>query len=70
VTESDFEGRWQRDVAARYGWLGWAGAVGVFWAVLALLFIWLVRVRRRRDQARKALLDEGWTMPDDDEPTA
>jgi hypothetical protein len=70
VTESDFEDRWQRDVAARYGWLGWASAVGVFWAVLALLFIWLVRVRRRRDQARKALLDEGWTMPDDEEPTA
>src|SRR2546426_1750451 len=33
-SEGDFEVRWQRDVAARYGWLGWASAVGVFWAGL------------------------------------
>jgi peptidase MA superfamily protein len=70
VTEGDFETRWQRDVAAHYGWLGWASAVGLFWAVLSLVLIWLVRLRRRRDQARKALLDEGWTLPPDDEPTA
>jgi hypothetical protein len=70
LTESDFEVRWQRDVGARYGWLGWAGAVGVFWAVLGLALVWLVRLRRRRDQVRKALLDEGWTIPDEHEPTA
>ena len=70
VTEGDFEVRWQRDVAARYGWLGWASAVGVFWAGLGLMLIWLVRLRRRRDRDRKALLDEGWTLPPDDEPTA
>ncbi len=58
VTESDFEMRWQRDVGAHYGWLGWAGAVGLFWAVLGLVLVWLVRLRRRRDEARKALLDE------------
>jgi len=70
VTEGDFEARWQRDVAARYGWLGWASAVGLFWAALGLVLIWLVRLRRRRDRARRALLDEGWTLPQDDEPTA
>ncbi len=70
VTEGDFEVRWQRDVAARYGWLGWAGAVGLFWAALGLVLIWLVQLRRRRDRARKALLDEGWTLPQNDEPTA
>ncbi|HVH69442.1 MAG TPA: hypothetical protein VM716_16365 [Gemmatimonadales bacterium] len=70
VTEGDFEDRWQRDVAARYGWLGWAGAVGLFWAALACVLVWLVAVRRRRDRARKALLDEGWAVPDDDEPSA
>jgi peptidase MA superfamily protein len=70
VTEGDFEARWQRDVAARYGWLGWAGAVGLFWAVLGLALIWLVRLRRRRDRPRRAALDEGWTLPPDDEPTA
>jgi hypothetical protein len=70
LTEGDFETRWQREVGTRYGWLGWAGAVGLFWAALGLGLVWLVRLRRHRDQARKALLDEGWTLPPDDEPTA
>src|SRR6266478_1119022 len=66
LTEGDFEGRWQRDVASRYGWLGRASAVGLFWAALGIVLIWLVRLRRRRDRARRALLDEGWTLPEDD----
>jgi hypothetical protein len=70
VTEGDFEARWQRDVGARYGWLGWASAVGLFWALLGLALAWLVTLRRRRDRARKVLLDEGWAIPEDDEPTA
>jgi len=28
VTEGDFELRWQRDVASRYGWLSWVAAMG------------------------------------------
>lgn len=70
VTEGDFETRWQRDVATRYGWLSWAGATGLFWAAAGLLLVWLVRVRRRRDRARKALLDEAWTLPPEDDQTA
>ena len=70
VTEGDFEARWEQDVASRYGLLSWAGAVGLFWTVIALLLVALVRLRRRRDQARKARLDEGWTVPDDEGPTA
>jgi hypothetical protein len=70
VTEDDFETRWQRDVAQRYGWLSWAGAAGVFWAATGVLLVWLVRLRRRRDRARKALLDEGWTVPAGDDTTA
>jgi len=70
ITEDDFEIRWQKDVATRYGWLGWAGAVGLVWAILGLTMIWLVRLRRRRDRARRALLDEGWTVPSEDDPTA
>jgi len=66
VTEGDFETRWQRDVARRYGWLSWAGAAGVFWAGMGLVLVWLVRLRRRRDRARRALLDEGWTVSDQD----
>jgi hypothetical protein len=70
VTEGDFESRWQRDVGARYGWLGWASAVGLFWAALGLTLVWLVRLRRRRDRVRKTQLDEGWVIPEDDGPTA
>lgn len=68
VTEGDFETRWTREVASRYGWLSWAGAVGLFWALLALLLVSLVLMRRRRDRARKALLDEGWVVPEDEDP--
>jgi len=70
MTEGDFEGRWQRDVAAHYGWLGWAEAAGAFWAVVGTALAWLVWRRRRRDRERKALLDEGWTVPAPDDPTA
>ncbi len=70
VTEGDFETRWERDVGTRYGLLSWAEAVGLFWAVLAVLLVWLVRQRRRRDAARRARLDEGWTLPEDEGPSA
>ncbi len=70
VTEGDFETRWQRDLASRYGLLAWSEAVGAFWAVLALMLVWLVRLRRQRDAERKARLDEGWTVPDDEGPSA
>jgi hypothetical protein len=70
VTEGDFESRWQRDVAQRYGWVSWAVAAGAFWAATGLVLVWLVRVRRRRDRARKALLDEGWAVSEEDGPTA
>ena len=70
VTEGDFEARWEREVASRYGFLSWAGAVGLFWALLAILLLSLVGMRRRRDRARKARLDEGWVVPEDDGPSA
>ena len=38
--------------------------------LLGLALVWLVRLRRRRDEARRARLDEGWVIPEDDEPTA
>jgi Peptidase MA superfamily len=67
VTEGDFERRWQRDVGRRYGWVAWASSVGLFWAVIAVLLVWLVRVRRRRDRVRRAALDEGWTVSGEDD---
>jgi hypothetical protein len=59
VTESDFEARWQRDVASRYGWLSWAAAMGVFWITIGAVLVALVVLRRRRDRARRATLDDG-----------
>jgi hypothetical protein len=70
TTEGDFEARWQRDVAARYGWLGWASAVGMFWAVVGVALAALVWRRRQRDRARRAQLDDGWTVAAEQDPTA
>src|SRR5438876_2979017 len=70
MTQDDFESRWQRDVAQRYGWVSWAGAAGALWATTGLVLVWLVRVRRRRDRERKALRDEGWAVSEPDGPTA
>src|SRR5439155_9769309 len=53
MTEGDFELRWRRDVAARYGWLGWASAVGLFWAALGLGLAWLVRLQIGRASCRE-----------------
>jgi len=65
VTEGDFEARWQRDVRSRYGWLSWAGAMGVYWLAIGALLVALVAARRRRDRARRAALEESQLL---DEP--
>ena len=64
VTEGDFEARWQRDVASRYGWLSWAAAMGLFWLAIGALLVGLVLRRRRRDRARRAALDDGQLLDD------
>jgi peptidase MA superfamily protein len=58
ITEDDFEMRWQRDIRSRYGWLSWLGAMGFFWLTIGALLVALVLLRRKRDQARRAALDE------------
>jgi hypothetical protein len=58
VTEGDFELRWQKDVASRYGWLSWAAAMSFFWLAIGAVVVALAILRRRRDQARRAALDE------------
>ena len=57
LTEGDFELRWQRDVASRYGWLSWLAATGFFWLAIGSLLAALVVLRRRRDRAKRAALD-------------
>lgn len=67
VTEADFEERWQRDVASRYGWLAGATAAVLAWAVLALVAASLTVLRRRRDAERRARLDAvPWGGPPDE----
>jgi hypothetical protein len=63
VTSDAFEGRWHEDLRSRYGWLSWAAGVGLFWTLAAVLLVALWRLRRRRDRARRARLDEGWVIP-------
>ena len=57
LTEADFEERWQRDVASRYGWLAGATAAALSWAVLGVVAMTLVVLRRRRDAERRARLE-------------
>src|SRR2546428_3808262 len=59
MTQDDFESRWQRDVAQRYGWVSWAVAAGAFWATTGLVLVWLVPGRRRRGRERKGPLGGG-----------
>lgn len=56
ITASDFEERWQRDVASRYGWLTWAGAMGFFWLAIGAILAALVVLRRRRQREKRAAL--------------
>src|SRR2546428_9949275 len=60
VTEGDFQSRWQRVVAQRYGWISWAGTAEGFWAALGLVLAWLGRVRRGPRRGREGLLGGGW----------
>ncbi|HEV2670673.1 MAG TPA: hypothetical protein VGU74_06240 [Gemmatimonadales bacterium] len=66
ITAGDFEDRWQRDVASRYGWLTWAGAMGFFWLAIGAILAALVTLRRRRDRTKRAALDAEETQVLDD----
>lgn len=66
VTLGQFEDRWRRDLKQRYGWLVAVTSVGFFWSVVALVLGVLWFWRRRRDDARRARLDEGWLLPPDE----
>lgn len=58
MTAADFEQRWQRDLRSRYGWLSWAAAMGFFWLAIGAFVVALVVLRRRRNRAKRQLLDE------------
>jgi hypothetical protein len=65
LTLSRFEEAWERSIRKRYSFATWLVAGGG-WGVLALSLWALIRMRRRRDQARRAALDIGWDVEPED----
>ncbi len=65
LTLGQFEERWRRDLRQRYGWLLLVTSFTGFWALAAVVLTALWMRRKRRDRARRAALDEGWIVADD-----
>ncbi len=64
LTLTEFEDAWRRSVRGRYTIATWLVAGGA-WALLAVLVLGVGAWRRRQDRPRRAALDEGWTLPDE-----
>ena len=56
VTQDQFEQQWKRHVRARYGWLFVLSHSSVFWGVLALVLLLMLRIRRTRNREKLARL--------------
>ena len=69
LTLGQFSRDWSGTVRRRYGLISWLAAGGL-WAVIATLVLALGGVRRRADRPRRAALDEGWSVPPEDEAAA
>ena len=64
VTTAQFEEDWKRHIKKRYGWLFVLAHSTVFWMVLALVLLVMVRVRQGRNREHLARLRAG-ELPDD-----
>ena len=64
VTAGQFEEDWKRHVRDRYGWLFVLSHSAVFWMGLALLLLFMVRVRQRHNRERLARM-RAREIPDD-----
>lgn len=56
ATTGQFEEDWKRHVRSRYGWLFVLSHSAVFWLALALVLLFMVRGRQRRNRERLARL--------------
>ncbi len=56
VTPGQFEEDWKAHVRSRYGWLLVLSHSGVFWGFLALVLLFMMRVRRARNREKLARL--------------
>jgi hypothetical protein len=63
LTTGQFEEDWKRHVRSRYGWLFVFSHSAVFWSVLALVLLFMVRTRRARNREKLARLRAG-EIPD------
>jgi hypothetical protein len=64
MTLGQFEEEWRRMVRRRYGWLLAVSQTGVFWAVMAVLFVLFGTARRRNTRERMAALErEEYMLP-------
>lgn len=63
VTTGQFEEDWKRHVRSRYGWLFVASHSALFWLVLALVLLFMVRGRQSRNREKLARLRAG-EIPD------
>jgi len=62
-----FERAWRKYLRQQYGWFVWLVAGGG-WVILGVVVLVLARLRRKRDAPRRAALDTGWDVSED-EPT-
>jgi len=63
-----FEELWLHMVRQRYNWFIWL-ATGGMWLIVTLVLAWAAASRKRREAPRRAALDEGWTLPPEDDET-
>jgi len=63
VTSGQLEEDWKRHVRKRYGWLFVLSRSAVFWMFLALVLLFMARIRQGRDRERLARLRAG-ELPD------
>jgi hypothetical protein len=63
VTSNQFEEDWKRHVRDRYGWLFVVSRSSVFWMLLALVLLFMVRGREARNREKLARLRAG-ELPD------
>lgn len=64
VTPGQLEEDWKRHVRARYGWVMVLGHSTIFWMLLALVLLFMVRTRQKRNREKMARLRAS-ELPDD-----
>ncbi len=67
LTVDQYEVVWRQAIRRRYNLLTWVTAGGL-WTILGGLVLLVHFLRRRRDIPRRLALDEGWVIPDEEEP--